>query len=123
MIRCGIVEENEAMLARFMGGLNRDIQTILEYKEYNNITRLFHLACKAKREVQDQQALVRTNFSVGRYSSWTPRASSTSTPPAPPLGATSSREKAGTTTTICQEHTCRTCAKLFFFHGINREQK
>ena len=36
------------MLARFMGGLNREIQTILEY---NNITRLFHLACKAKREV------------------------------------------------------------------------
>ena len=33
MIRCGIVEENEAMLARFIGGLNREIQTILEYKE------------------------------------------------------------------------------------------
>ena len=47
MIRCGIVEENEAMLARFMGGLNREIQTILEYKEHTNITRLFHLACKA----------------------------------------------------------------------------
>ena len=40
MIRCGIVEENEAMLARFMGGLNKEIQTILEYKEYNNITFL-----------------------------------------------------------------------------------
>ena len=57
MIRCGIVEENEAMLARFIGGLNREIQTILEYKEYTNITRLFHLACKAAREVQDRQAL------------------------------------------------------------------
>ena len=32
MIRCGIVEENEAMLARFIGGLNIEIQTILEYK-------------------------------------------------------------------------------------------
>ena len=38
MIGCGIVEENEAMLAGFMGGLNREIQTILEYKEYTNIT-------------------------------------------------------------------------------------
>ena len=57
MIRCGIVEDNEAMLAHFMGGLNEGIQTILEYKEYNNITRLFQLACKAEREVQDQQAL------------------------------------------------------------------
>ena len=54
MIRCGIVEDNEAMLARFMGGLNREIQTILEYKDYNNITRLFHLACKAEREVRDR---------------------------------------------------------------------
>ena len=66
MIRCGIVEENEAMLARFMGGLNKEIQTILDYKEYTNITRLFHLACKAEREVQDRQALARTNFSAGR---------------------------------------------------------
>ena len=57
MIRCGIVEENEAMLAHFMGGLNREIQTILECKEYNNITRLFHLACKAERKVQDRHAL------------------------------------------------------------------
>ena len=45
------------MLARFMGGLNREIKTILDYKEYTNITRLFHLACKAEREVQDRQAL------------------------------------------------------------------
>ena len=51
MIRCDIVEENEAMLARFMGGLYREIQTILEYKEYTSIPRLFHLACKAEREV------------------------------------------------------------------------
>ena len=51
MIQCGIVEDNEAMLACFMGGLNKEIQTILEYKDYNNITRLFHLACKAEREV------------------------------------------------------------------------
>ena len=51
MIRCGIVEDNEAMLAYFMGGLNKEIQTILEYREYNNIIRLFHLACKAECEV------------------------------------------------------------------------
>ena len=62
MIGCGIVDDNEAMLACFMGGLNKEIHTILEYKEYNNITRLFHLSCKAEREVQDQQALARTDF-------------------------------------------------------------
>ena len=80
------------MLARFMGGLNKEIQTILEYKDYNNITRLFHLACKAEHELQDRQALARTNFYAGRPSSWTPCASSASTAGASPLGASSSRD-------------------------------
>jgi hypothetical protein len=39
-------------MARFLGGLNQEIQDILAYKEYNNITKLFHLACKAEQEVQ-----------------------------------------------------------------------
>lgn len=93
MIICGIVEENEAMLACFMGGLNRDIQTILIYKDYNTITRLFHLACKAEHEVQDRLALARTNFCAGHTFSWTPQTSSTSTRPptsTPPTSATDS---------------------------------
>ena len=53
MIRCGLVEENELTVACFVGVLHREIQTILEYKEYNTTARLFHLACKAKDEVQD----------------------------------------------------------------------
>ena len=75
------------MLARFRGGLNKEIQTILEYKEYHTITRLFHLACIAEREVQDRQAS-RPNFSVGRSTSWTTRARSTRTT-APPASTAS----------------------------------
>jgi hypothetical protein len=48
MMRCGLVENEEAAMARFMGGLNREIKDILAYF----IARLFHLACKAEREVQ-----------------------------------------------------------------------
>jgi hypothetical protein len=71
MIRFGIVEDNEAMLACFFGGLNKEIQHILDYKEYNTITRLFHLACKAKLEVRDRQpSWQRANISVGHTSSW-----------------------------------------------------
>jgi hypothetical protein len=51
MIRCGLVENNDDAMARFLGGLNPDIPVMLGYKEYTNITRLFHLACKAEREV------------------------------------------------------------------------
>ena len=89
MVRCGLFESNEQMLARFFGGLNKDIQHILDYKEYNSITRLFHLACKAEREVQDRQTpWRRTNNSAGRTSSWTSRQSA---PPrdSPPATTTS----------------------------------
>ena len=51
MIRCGLVETNDAAMARFRGGLNREIQNILDYKDYDDITTLFAYACKAQREV------------------------------------------------------------------------
>jgi hypothetical protein len=88
MIHCGIVEDNEAMLAHFFVGLNKEIQHILDCKEYNTITNLFHLACKAELEVQDPQpSWRRANNSVGRTSSWSARQSappSHGDAPAPP---------------------------------------
>jgi hypothetical protein len=66
MLRCNIEEDEEPAMARLTGGLNREIQDILAYKEYNNITCLFHLACKAETEVQGRHASVRTNFSAGK---------------------------------------------------------
>ena len=52
LLRCGLEETENAKMARFLGGLNREIHDILYYKEYNYITCLFHLACKAESEVQ-----------------------------------------------------------------------
>ena len=49
------------------------MKIIYEYKEYTTITRLFYLACKAKREVQDRQPWRRTNDSAGRTTTWSPR--------------------------------------------------
>jgi hypothetical protein len=39
-------------LCEWGGGLNREIQDILAYKDYNTVTKCFHLACKAERKVQ-----------------------------------------------------------------------
>ena len=50
MLHCNLDEDEEPAMATFLGGLNREIQYILAYKEYTNITRLFHLACKAERK-------------------------------------------------------------------------
>jgi hypothetical protein len=77
MLRCNLEEDEEPAMARFLGGLNREIQDILAYKEYNNVTRLFHLACKAEREVQGRRASARSNISAGKANSWQQRMAST----------------------------------------------
>jgi hypothetical protein len=70
MLRCNLEERDAAAMARFVAGLNREIQDILEYKDYTNITRLFHFACKAKREVQGHNTSAKTICFAGRTNSW-----------------------------------------------------
>ena len=83
MLRCNLEEDEEPAMARFLGGLNREIQDILAYKEYNSVNRLFHLACKAEREVQGRRASARTNASAGKASSWQQRMATTPSPRTP----------------------------------------
>jgi hypothetical protein len=70
MLRCNLEEREHAAMAQFVAGLNCKIQDILKYKDYANITRLFHFACKAESEVQGRHTSVKTNFSTGRTNSW-----------------------------------------------------
>jgi hypothetical protein len=51
MLRCGVVEENEDKMVCFYGGLNRNIQDIIDYKEYDSIQRLFQLALLAEKKL------------------------------------------------------------------------
>jgi hypothetical protein len=44
MLHCNLEEREDAVMARFVAGLNCEIQDILEYKDYTNITCLFHFA-------------------------------------------------------------------------------
>jgi hypothetical protein len=64
MLRCNLEEREDAAMARFFAGMNHEIQDILEYKDYANITHMFHFACKAEREVQGRHASAKTNFSA-----------------------------------------------------------
>jgi hypothetical protein len=61
MIHYGLVESDDAAMACFRGGLNREIQDILDYKDYFDITTLFEYACKAEREVQGRRSKTYTN--------------------------------------------------------------
>jgi hypothetical protein len=55
MLRCGVVEDLEDQMVRFYGGLRREIQNIVDYKEYHSIQRLFHLSMLAEKELQGCQ--------------------------------------------------------------------
>ena len=55
LARCGIREDDDETSARFFGGLNHDIQDILNYKEWTRFSQLYHLALKAEREVQGRR--------------------------------------------------------------------
>jgi hypothetical protein len=90
MIRCGILEEPDAAMAHFRGGLNRKIQDILDYKEYADMTQLFEFACKAEREVQGRRSRTYSNTFAGRNSS------SSSAPALPAPSAPTPREKTAT---------------------------
>jgi hypothetical protein len=90
MLRCSLVESDDAALARFRGGLNREIQNILDYKDYFDITTLFEYACKAEREVQGRQSKTYTNsFAVrGSTHNSTPSSPAPSTPSTTPRTGT-----------------------------------
>jgi hypothetical protein len=49
---CGIVEGTEDSICRFYSGLQRDIQDIVDYKDFNSVNQLFWLAMFAERELQ-----------------------------------------------------------------------
>jgi hypothetical protein len=52
MLRCGVVEDPEDQMVRFYGGLRREIQYIVDYKEYDSIQLLFHLSMLAKKRIE-----------------------------------------------------------------------
>jgi hypothetical protein len=52
MIRANVYEDEEQTIARFMAGLHRNIQRIVEFQLYRHLIDLVHQATKAKRQLQ-----------------------------------------------------------------------
>jgi hypothetical protein len=90
MIRCGILEEPDAAMARFRGGLKREIQDFLDYKEYADMTQLFEFASKAERKVQGRRSRTYSNTFAGR------NLSSSSAPALPTPSTPTPRERTAT---------------------------
>jgi hypothetical protein len=56
-------------MARFRSGLHREIQDILDHKEYANMTTLFEYAFQAEREMQGCRSKQYSNSFAGKSSS------------------------------------------------------
>jgi hypothetical protein len=70
MVHRGIMEKPDGAMAHFRGGLNCEIQDILDYKEYADMTQLFEFACNAEPEVQGRRSSAYSNSFVARRSSF-----------------------------------------------------
>jgi hypothetical protein len=49
MLRCGVVEDLKGQMVRFYGGLRREIQDLIDSKDYHSIQHLFHISMLAKK--------------------------------------------------------------------------
>ena len=67
LIRENIKETNEATMARFFNGLNRDIQDVVELQSYNNMDELIHRVMKVEQQLNRKQTYKKTSYT---YSSW-----------------------------------------------------
>jgi hypothetical protein len=74
-------------MVRFYGGLRREIQDIVDYKEYYSIQRLFHLSMLAEKELEGRQQR--------RSSTFAPRQ-----PPAPAKASSSLGIRTSTSSTV-----------------------
>jgi hypothetical protein len=79
IMRCGIVEGPRDSICRFYSGLRRDIQDIVDYKDFNTVDQLFRYAMLEEKEIQgrDQQG----KHKVGN--TYTPRTTPSSGLPKP----------------------------------------
>jgi len=62
MIRANVYEDEEQTIARFMAGLHRNIQRIVEFQPYRHLIDLVHQASKAERQLQQDMKSNRGTF-------------------------------------------------------------
>jgi len=57
LIKVDMHESEEAKMARFVSGLGRDIQDVVELHEYSSLGNLVHLAIKVETQLAKKNAL------------------------------------------------------------------
>jgi hypothetical protein len=67
IIWANVVEDREAIMARFLNGLNRDIANVVELQHYMELEDMVHMATKVERQLR--KVHVRLAFNSGSSSS------------------------------------------------------
>src|SRR5262249_31999054 len=67
MIRAQIDEDDEATMARFINGLNRDIADIVDLQHYVDIEELLHKAIKVEKQLKSKGS---SKYGATSQSSW-----------------------------------------------------
>ena len=71
MLRADLQEDGEAVMSRFMGGLNREIQDRLETQHYVELEEMLHKAVMFEQQIKRKNARsshTKTNYSPGKPS-------------------------------------------------------
>jgi hypothetical protein len=71
MLRADLQEDGEAVMSRFMGGLNREIQDRLETQHYVELEEMLHKAVMFEQQIKRKNARsshTKTNYSSGKPS-------------------------------------------------------
>ncbi|KAF8049727.1 hypothetical protein N665_2132s0001 [Sinapis alba] len=66
MLRANVSEDSEATMARFLGGLNREIQDRVEMQHYLEIEEMLHKAILVEQQVK-RRSHTRSNYGSSRY--------------------------------------------------------
>jgi hypothetical protein len=75
MIHVGVHEETEDKICHFYGGLQNEIQDIVDYKKYNIVNRLFQHAILAEQELLGRQPTRLKSSFTPHHTSMTPSTS------------------------------------------------
>ena len=81
LIKVDMQESDEAKMARFVSGLRRDIQDLVELYEYSSLKKLFHLAIKVESQLSKKNSFKNSHNDGFYHTSWTTQQKSTSTFP------------------------------------------
>ena len=67
MIRANVVEDREATMARFLGGLHKEIASVVELHHYVELEDMLHMAIKVERQLKKKST---SRYTTQGTSAW-----------------------------------------------------